>query len=431
MITPIGIASVFVLLIINFLLYAAESAILQAQEEKLKEALEDKNSNATRRLLDLKNDPERFFSTVHIVSTAISATMAVALFTVLSDALPGIFPQPLSPHVQMLTALSGSLVLTVVLSLVFGPLVPRALGRNANEKTAQALAGPLTWLASLHFPLRRVLYGIGKVLLFFVPRQRDTKIAFTADEEREEALREGVESDENEEEDELINSVCEFVDMDVRDIMVPKSRICSLQVDEPWETALKFVVENGFSRYPVFQESLDDTMGILYNKDLLAFLEKGQEFTIRDLVRPIHFVPEKAKVSQALKDMQKRGLNMFMVVNEYGSVIGLATVEDAIEEIVGDVRDENEDEEKPVIEQADGSLLIDASMPVRELQSDYDLPLEESDEYDSLAGFMLAQISSVPRGGETVEADGFQYTIEKLDDRRITWVRAARTSPNS
>jgi putative hemolysin len=186
----------------------------------------------------------------------------------------------------------------------------------------------------------------------------------------------------------------------------------------------KSFVESGFSRIPIYDGELDRVIGILYNKDVFTAFEEKSEFKVRDHLHPAFFVPSSLPISELLKQLQRRRLAMALVVNEFGEVEGLATLEDLLEEIVGEIRDEYDREERgPVERLPDGSMVIQGSALLKNLKSDFDLPFDESPDYHTLAGFVLAKLQRIPGGGEWVEHNGYKLTIVDMEGRRIVKVK--------
>jgi putative hemolysin len=229
----------------------------------------------------------------------------------------------------------------------------------------------------------------------------------------------------NETEKELIHSVFEFVDTPVKVVMAPRTQIQAIEVHTAADEVVRTFIESGFSRIPVYEVELDRMLGVLYNKDVFrAWHEHGRDLHVRELLHPPFFVPSSIPISELLKELQRRRIAMAIVVNEFGEVEGLATLEDLLEEIVGEIRDEYDREERgPVERLADGSLVIDGSVLLKELKTDYGLPFDESPEYLTLAGFVLAKLRRVPRGGERVEHNGYRLTIVDMEGRRILKVK--------
>jgi putative hemolysin len=249
--------------------------------------------------------------------------------------------------------------------------------------------------------------------------------SFVSEEEIKSLIREGTAKgifDETEKE--LIHSVFEFTDTPVKAVMVPRTEIHGIDIKESLEGVMKSFVDSGFSRIPVYEEEMDRVVGILYNKDVFRALQEKETFEIQKHMNPPFFVPSSLPISQLLKDLQRRRMHMAIVVNEFGEVEGVATIEDILEEIVGEIRDEYDREERgPVERLPDGSMVIQGSALLKDLKSDYGLPFDESPDYRTLAGFVLAMLKRIPRGGEKVEHDSYRLTIVDMEGRRIVKIR--------
>jgi CBS domain containing-hemolysin-like protein len=176
----------------------------------------------------------------------------------------------------------------------------------------------------------------------------------------------------------------------------------------------------------VFEDTIDNVIGVVYVKDALRLLEKRQPVVIRKIIHPVHLVPETKKVGELLKELQKRRTHMAVVVDEHGSVSGLVTLEDLIEEIVGDIQDEYDWEERSIERMRDGSLVVDGTASAAELRETYEIPLPESSEFATIAGFMLERLGSVPKGGEVVSVEGWRFTVVDVERNRISKVKVER-----
>jgi len=205
--------------------------------------------------------------------------------------------------------------------------------------------------------------------------------------------------------------------------MIPRPKIFALDVNTPPEDVERLIVESGFSRIPVYEGSADDFIGVVYIKDALRLLERRQPLVLRKILQPVHFVPETKKVGALLKELQKRRTHLAMVVDEHGSVTGLVTMEDLLEEIVGEIQDEYDWEERAVERLRDGSLVVEGTMPAAELREAHHIPIPESEEFDTVAGFMLNSLGSVPRGGEVVGVGDYRLTVVDVEKNRISKVK--------
>ena len=315
------------------------------------------------------------------------------------------------------------------LSLVLGELVPKSLALRFSERIAILVARPIDFLSRLTSLLVKILTASSNAVLWLFGGKEAGGASFISEEEVKSLIREGAAKgifDETEKE--LIHSVFEFVDTPVKAVMVPRTEIHAVDIKTPPHEILKSFAESGFSRIPVYEGEMDRIIGILYNKDIFRALQEKGEFRAHDLLHPPFFVPSSLPISQLLKELQRRRSAMAMVVNEFGEVEGLATLEDLLEEIVGEIRDEYDREERgPVERLPDGSMVIQGSALLKDLKSDFGLPFEESPDYLTLAGFVLAKLRRIPRGGERVEHNGYRLTIVDMEGRRIVKIKLEET----
>jgi CBS domain containing-hemolysin-like protein len=235
------------------------------------------------------------------------------------------------------------------------------------------------------------------------------------------------------EETEMINSIFEFADTTVREVMVPRIDMVTLANDATVNQAVDVALEGGFSRIPVYEESegVDEIIGILYTKDLLRQLREGhQAIPVRDLVRPAYFVPETKKLDELLREIRQNRIHMVVVVDEYGSVAGLVTIEDLVEEIVGDIQDEYDHEEKLYEQINENEYVFDAKISIYDFNELMDMHLDDSD-YETLGGFVYAQLGKIPNAGDTIEFEKLKITVLATRGRRITKIRVERTPVQS
>jgi putative hemolysin len=323
-----------------------------------------------------------------------------------------------------LVAIGLVVLIITYLTVVFGELVPKSLALRYGERVALKIARPLEVLSRWFSFLARPLTASSHLILSPFGVATHPAGGFVSEEEIKLMVREGKEKgifDQTEQE--LIHSVFEFTESSVRKVMVPRPRIDAIELETPLEEALKFIVETGHSRYPVYRKSLDDVCGVLYYKDLLRVQLEDRPVSLGAIIHPVYFVPETMQVSQLLKELQRRRMSLAVVVDEHGGVDGLVTIEDLIEEIVGEIHDEYDTAGKPVEHLKDGSLIIDASLSIKDLQDEHGLPFPESAEYETLAGFMLSQLQRMPKGGDIVKYQGMKLTVVDMEGRRIARVK--------
>jgi putative hemolysin len=422
------IVFVGLLILINGFFAAAEISVIAARKSNIRQ-LSEKGSKRAQIVSQLQGDMERFLATVQIgmalVGSAASAVGGVAAIELIKPWIEK-FESPAIQRASEVISVGLVVVLISYLTLIFGELVPKSLALRYPERIALFVSGPLELVSKVSSPFIHVLTATSRLLLRpFGPNVREG--TFISEDEIKLMLKEGREKGVfDQTEQELIHSVFEFNDISVKEVMVSRPKIHALQIDTPSSEVLRYVTENKFSRYPVFKTTINDICGILVFKDMLGALARQEEIHLKDLLHPVYFVPETMKVSYLLKELQRRRLQMAIVVNEYGSVEGLVTMEDLVEEIVGEIRDEYDIEERPVERLKDGSLVIDASLSVRDLRNDFGLPIPDSSEYETLGGFVLSQLQNMPRGGEIIRYGDYKFTIVDMDGRRIAKLKVER-----
>ncbi|MBI2181596.1 MAG: HlyC/CorC family transporter, partial [Deltaproteobacteria bacterium] len=383
----------------------------------------------------LKNDPDRFLATVQIGVTVVSSlASAIGGAAAIGFLKPQIESLPL-PGVARWGEAIAILVIVVPISyfsLVLGELVPKSLALRFSEQIACAVARPIEFLARTSSFFVRTLTASSNAVLWLFGGKEAGGASFISIDEVKSLIREGAARGIfNETEQELIHSVFEFADTPVKAVMIPRTEIHALEVHASLAEVAKSFIDSGFSRIPVYEGELDRIIGVLYNKDIFKALQEKNDFRIRDHLHPAFFVPSSLPISELLKQLQRRHLAIALVVNEFGEIEGLATLEDLLEEIVGEIRDEYDREERgPVERLPDGSMVIRGSALLKDLKSDFGLPFEESPDYHTLAGFVLAQLKRIPRGGEKVDHNGYRLTIVDMEGMRIVKIKLEETKPS-
>ena len=428
------ILAVVGLIILNGFFACAELAIVNSRRTRIQQLAEEGNEKALL-IQGFQTNSERFLATTQIGITVAGAT-AAAMGGVLAidhlkpivEAIPVALVQALAEPIAV-----GMVVIIVsYFSLIFGELVPKILAIKNPERLALIAARPLEWFSKVAAWGIRPLTLSSRVILRVLGKAVQEDKIFTTAEEINMLVKEGQEKGVfDKTEQELIRSVFEFTDTSVKEVMVPRPKMCAIEVEMPIPDVIRYCDENKFSRYPVYRNGLNDLVGILYQKDLLSRVASGNPFTLREVLHLVYYVPESMKVSALLKEMQRRRIHMAIVVDEYGSVGGLVTLEDLIEEIVGEIQDEYDTEEKSVERLRDGAYIIDASMSVRDLVEEYGLPIPVSSDYETLSGFIAHQVQGLPRGGEVITHGGFRYTVVDLGERRVAKVKVERVEDRS
>ena len=425
------IVIIFLLIIANGFFSCAEFAVIAARKSDINALSEKGNKNAVL-LSQIQYAPEQFLSTVQIGVTLFgSAAAAVGGVGAVERIRPFVQDIPYLGAFSMFLAVSIVTLTISYFSLVIGELVPKALALRYPEQIALVAAKPFQLLAQLLRPFVNILTY--SVLFFMKPfGESAAPRSMASEEEIKWLINEGREKGVfNQTEQELIQSVFEFTDISVKEAMVPRPKIYAIQMDTPKLEIIRYFKETRFSRCPVYKSNLNDIIGILLFKDLVCVITDEKPFQIVDLLKPVYFVPETMQVSHLLKEFQRRRAQMAIVVDEHGSVEGLVTMEDLVEEIVGEIEDESDGGESPVIRLKDGSWVIDASLSVRELKSDYSISVPESPDYETIGGFILARLQAIPKAGEIIHHEAYKMTVVDMDGRRINKIKVELEAPAS
>jgi putative hemolysin len=419
------VLSIFLLLLGNGFFSGSEIAVISARRSRI-EALVGEKSKAAQRVKKLQDNMDHFLATAQIGVTVMGTLAGVLGGYLASRHLdPWLRTSPLARYLPASFEAAFIVGLGIVyVELVLGELVPKALALQFTETVALLVSWPFQVMSRASRLLVAFLTASTRGVLRLCGVREFGGRTFVSEEEIKHLVREGRQQGVlNQTEMELIHSVFEFTDTPVRKVMVPRPKIFALDANTPPEEVGTLIVESGFSRIPAYEGSVDNIVGLLYVKDALRLLEKRQPVVIRKILHPVHFVPETKKVGSLLKELQKRRTHMAVVIDEHGSVTGLVTLEDLLEEIVGEIQDEYDWEERPVERLRDGSLVVEGTVTAAELREGFQVPLPESPEFETVAGFMLDRLGSVPKGGEVVTVGDYRLTVVDVERNRISKVK--------
>ncbi|MDA8084849.1 MAG: hemolysin family protein [Nitrospiraceae bacterium] len=419
---------IFALLLLNGFFAASEIAVVTSRKSLIKKFAEAGSSPANK-LLKLQSEPDRFLATVQVGVTFLSAlTSAIGGAASVKTIEPLIAAVPVPLLSRWAPAISLGLVVIVIsyFSLIIGELVPKSLALRNPEKVGLFVAGPITFVSHFASFFVAMLTASTNLVLRPFGAKAFSERSFISEEEIKLLIEEGKDKGIFEAtEHELIHSVFKFTDISVKGVMVPVTSMVAFSIDEVPDVVVRKISEENFSRYPVFNLDRSEVRGILYNKDVFNELAHKREILLQRILHPALFVPETMKISALLREMQKTRQHMAIVIDEYGAVAGLATIEDLIEEIVGEIQDEY-DTETPVQTLRDGALLVDASLAIRDLNEDYSFEIPESNEYDTLGGFLISHLQRLPSVGDVFQVDGHRFTIVTMKGRRVLKIKVER-----
>ena len=415
--------TILLLIAAHALITLTYTALTNVRQTLIREQAEA-GSRRARRVLALLDNLVRLKITYQLLLLLLNFGIAAVATLFIAQPLvadnPGIMP---------IAIYSGVLLVTNFAVLLFGEMLPTTLGSAYSDTLAPMLSGVTRLLLTIFTPVTLVLMAVSKAI-------GDTfggdSMAVSVTEEEIMTLvdagqKEGTIEDE---EKAMIFSVLQFSETSVRELMVPRIDIVAVEINTPLEAALAKFVETGHSRLPVYDEKIDNIEGLLYAKDLLMLWHNGggKPRTIRELMRPTYFVPESKRADLVLKEMQHSKIHLAVVVDEYGGTAGIVTIENLIEEIVGDIQDEyDKEEEAEYVQHSEDEYTIDASMDVDDVNEllNVDLPTDDS---DTLGGYIYSQLGRVPIVGE--ELDDTEHLlvmrVESVEGRRIRKVRVTR-----
>jgi putative hemolysin len=387
--------------------------------------LAEQGSEAANVLQRLRADPNRFLSTVLFTNT-LALIVASTSTALLSDEIFTRWGVPAGWRLWL--TLLVSLALSVVL-LIAAEVTPKTLAITHAERVALAAAGPVDRLAGFLGPILWMVTLVSRG----ITGGRAARAPYLTEEELISLLHVSEEQGVIEEQEhQMIHGIIEIGDKTVREIMIPRTDIVAVDRHAELRDVVKIFKEHRHTRMPVFEGDIDHVVGLIHTKDLLLFytLSTSQKFDMDKLLRPIEFTPEQKKVDELLHDMRTKKVHMMIVVDEYGGTAGLVTLEDLLEEIVGEIRDEYDSaEEDQLVILNDHEARVDAGFPLEELNSRLGLAIEESGDYDSVGGYVHSVLGKIATAGDSFKGGRARWTVEKVIGRRIETIRLTADQP--
>ena len=430
----IQILVLLLLVLANAFFAMSEIAIISLNDNKLK-AMAEEGDKKAKKVLKLTEDVTGFLSTIQIgvtlagflASASAASTFAEPLAEWAATTIFGL------PKANSLIHTVSMVLVTILISyvtLVLGELAPKRIAMKKSEKVAFKSVGILLFIRSIMKPFVKVLSFSTNIVLRICgidPNEQDEEVT-------EEEIRLMVDAGEEngvleESQKEMINNIFEFDDAVVAEVMTHRTDIEAVEITDSIEDAVKISVEKGFSRIPVYDEDLDNIVGILYIKDLLPYVGRTlpQGKKISKLMREVSFVPESKKCGDLFEEMTEKHIHMVIVSDEYGGVAGLATIEDLIESIVGNIQDEYDMEEEEAVQLNETTFELDGTADIEEVEETLNITFPEG-EYETIGGFIMSEIGHIPTEDEeaVVEFGGYKLTVKEVDERRIERVLAEK-----
>jgi len=425
------IVVILLLIMLNGIFVMAEMAVVSSRKSRLQQ-MANEGSGTAERALGLATSPDRFLATTQIGITLIAILTGAVGERTLTDRLSGKLQQ-----FPELTGYSRGLAFGIVviaityISLVFGELLPKRLALYNPERIAASLSSFMNFLSRLCSPAVLFISGSTSLVISAIGFRPSAEPPVT-EEEIKVMIEQGTEAGVFEEtEHDIMKSIFKLGDRGVSALMKPRREVVWLDVEDPFIENQKKLTSSLFSRFPVAQGSLDNVLGIVQTKDLLTRCLAGSKMDLKENLRPPLFVPEALPALRLLEMFKKSRTHMALIVDEYGGVEGLVTLNDILEDLVGDVASVDMPEDRQVVKRPDGSLLIDGKLQIDDLKEVLEiseLPGEQSGSYQTLGGLVMLQVGRVPVTGDTFELQGHKFEVVDMDGKRVDKVLVSKTA---
>ena len=420
----------FILIALNAFFAATEIAFISLNDAKIEKQAKQGEKKA-KQINEMLKEPSKFLATIQIGITLAGFLSSAFASEAFADKLAPIMQQMIPIGLGVWKSISIILI-TIILSyftLVFGELVPKRIAMKNAEKVANFSIGIIKVISIITAPFVKFLTFSTNVIssLFGVKENEEETVT-------EEEIRMMVEVGEEkgtieEQEKELINNVFEFNDKTVSEIMTHRTDIYALDIKDNIEDTLTELDEYKYSRIPIYEDSIDEIRGVLYIKDLFKYLNNKEKVGIKDIMREAYFVPQYKMIDDLFKELQKNKKQLAIVVDEYGGTAGIVTMEDILEELVGNIFDEYDDIENEFEKIDENTFRISGSVSISELKKILKVDVPEG-EYDTLSGYLIEILGRIPEDEEkpVIETQNVTYKIEEYEDKRILWVKACRNN---
>lgn len=415
------------LTLVNAFFAGAEMAVVSVNKNRIK-VLADEGSKRAALLQTLFEDSTKFLSTIQVAITLAGFFSSASAATGISQVLGGWIAQFGIPYSNTIAVV----VVTIILSyftLVFGELVPKRIALQKAEAFSLFVVQPIYIISKILSPFIKLLSLSTNGFLHLIGMKTENLEEAVSEEEIKKMLETGSENGVfNEIEKEMINSIFSFDDKTAKDVMVPRREVFAIDIEEPLEKILDEILETRHSRIPVYEEQIDNIIGILQVKDVMIEARKKsfEEVDIRALLKEAFFVPDGKSTDELFREMQKTKNRMAVLIDEYGGVSGILTVEDLVEEVMGEITDEHEEEVVELQKIGEKEYLLDGSILIEELNEKLNLKLE-TENYDTLSGYLIEELGYIPKdsGQCELDADGVHFQILEVKEKRIrkVWMK--------
>jgi gliding motility-associated protein GldE len=413
----LNVIIIIVLLILSAFASGCEVAFFSLSNTDLEE-IEDRKPKAYEFIRNLLDEPKKLLATILVLNNMVNLALII---------ISTIFIEPFIQNIESeLVRFLITVVAITFLLVLFGEVIPKVYATKYKIVLSEAGAVPMFFMAKLFSPISAILEGMVKNIDAKFQKKQSNNVSI---DDLSEALALTAHEPVTENEKKILKGIIEFGDKEVKEIMKPRMDVVAFEFETNYHELLKLINEAGFSRVPIQKESFDEIVGILYIKDVLPHLQQNSAFEWQSLIRPALFVPENMKLDDLLKSFQERKIHMAVVVDEYGGSLGICTLEDIIEEIVGDIKDEFDDEEDTHNKLDDNNYVFEGKTSLNDVFKIMEIDGEEFEEVrgeaDTLAGFILELVGYIPQKNQKIHFQNYLFTIEAADKRKIKKVKVS------
>ena len=417
----LGVLLLLLSLVMSAFFSGSEVALFSLDKKQISN-LKEQSSVLGNYIVNLLENPRRLLVTILLGNTIFNV-----LATILSVSIALQFAEKYSYSKELV--ITVQIVTLTIFILIIGEITPKLFASKTPVSFSKLVALPLYWTSVLIYPIAKILTDSIKFLVSKLKIDksktalRTSEIADLADIGKEHGSLE-------EDEHELIHGLVDFKSLVTREVMTPRVDIISIPLESSFDEVIKIITDSGHSRIPIYNDSLDNIEGILYAKDILTFLgnkDSEKNFSLKNISRESMFVPETKLISELLKEFQEKNMHVGIVVDEYGGTAGLVSLEDILEEIVGEIQDEHDDEEKEIIKINENKFILLGKVDIDELNELLDSNFQnEDDDYDTIGGFIFHQAGSIPEKGYNFDFNGYNFNVVEIDNNRISKVMVTK-----
>lgn len=419
------IATLFLVLLNGFFV-AAEFAIVRVRGSQIELQIKS-GSTAAKLARKIMHNMDGYLAATQLGVTIASLGLGVVGEEVVTKCMLSLFAMfgvVITSQAVITTSHIVAFATITIFHIVFGELAPKSIAIQRSVRTTLAIALPLRFFFVAFKPFIWLLNGFATFLLKLIGITNISEEAHHSSEELQYLLEQGKESGAlDSTEHELIKNVFDFNERVVKNIMVPRTKISGMDIDTTREELLELLITEGYSRMPVYQDSVDKIIGVVHAKDILPLLARNEKFELKDIIRKPYFIPETKKINDLMAELQQKRMQIAIVLDEFGGTAGMVTLEDIVEELVGEIQDEF-DEEKPIVDKvSDREFIVNAVASIYDVNSHLPHDLPEDGDFDTVSGWVSEIFGKIPEVGEQREADGYNITVLKKSDQNIESVK--------